>query len=62
MPRYKVILECSGPAGDAALTRLVTASSSFAAEFAACQSAGNEYPEYSNIRVTRTEAFKSESD
>lgn len=59
MPRYKVILECSGPAGDAALTRRVTASSPFAAEFAACQSAGNEYPEYTDVRAMRTEVLKN---
>lgn len=53
MPRYKVILECSGPAGDAALTRRVTASGSQAAEFHACQMAGDHYPEYTDIRAKR---------
>ena len=59
MPRYKVILECNGAVGDAVLTRRVTASSSFAAEFAACQSAGEEYPEYTDIRAARTEVLKN---
>lgn len=58
MPRYKVILECRGPAGDAAITRRIVASSSFAAEFAACQSVGENYPEYTDVRATRTEVLK----
>lgn len=49
MPRYKVILECRGPAGDAAITRRIVASSSFAAEFAACQSVGENYPEFEKL-------------
>lgn len=59
MPRYKVILECRGPAGDAALTRRITESSKCAAEFHACQNAGNEYPEYTDIRMTRMEVLKN---
>ena len=37
MPRYKVIVECSGPHGNAALTYRINAASQFAAEFRACQ-------------------------
>ncbi len=46
MPRYKVIVECSGPHGNAALTYRINAASQFAAEFRACQLAGDHYPEY----------------
>lgn len=35
MPRYKVIVECSGPHGNAALTYRINAASQFAAEFRA---------------------------
>ena len=55
MPRYKVILECSGPVGDAALTYRMTASSPQAAEFRACQMAGDHYPEYTDIQAKRME-------
>lgn len=37
MPRYKVIVECSGPHGNAALTYRINAASQFAAEFRASQ-------------------------
>lgn len=53
MPRYKVIVECSGPHGNAALT----AASQFAAEFRACQLAGDHYPECRDIHVKRTEVL-----
>jgi hypothetical protein len=32
MPRYKVIVECSGPHGNAALTYRINAASQFAAK------------------------------
>ena len=35
MPRYKVIVECSGPHGNAALTYRINAANQFAAEFRA---------------------------
>lgn len=57
MPRYKVILDCSGPHGDAVLTYRVAASRACAAEFKACQMAGDHYPEYTDIRATRTEVI-----
>ena len=41
MPRCKVIVECSGPHGNAALTYRINAASQFAAEFRACQLAGD---------------------
>lgn len=44
MPRYKVIVECSGPHGNAALTYRINTASQFAAEFRACQLAGDHYP------------------
>jgi hypothetical protein len=50
-----VILECSGPVGDAALTYRMTASSPQAAEFRACQMAGDHYPEYTDIQAKRME-------
>lgn len=37
MPKYHVVVLCSGPVGDAALTYRLTASSQQAAEFHACQ-------------------------
>lgn len=56
MPKYKVILECRGAVGDAALTyRSVTAPSAQTAEFHACQTAGEHYPEYSDIHEVRIE-------
>ena len=58
MPKYTVILECSGPIGDAALTYRVTASSPYAAEFRACKMAGEHYPEYTDIRAKRMEVLK----
>ena len=42
MPRYKVIVECSGPHGNAALTYRINAASQFAAEFRACQLAASD--------------------
>ena len=59
MPRYKVILDCRGAVGDAALTYRLTASSASAAEFRACQSAGEHYPEYTDIHASRTEVLKN---
>lgn len=55
MPRYKVIVECSGPHGNAALTYRINTASQFAAEFRACQLAGDHYPEYRDIKVSRVE-------
>lgn len=55
MPEYHIVLECRGPCGDAALTYRLTASSPQAAEFRACQMAGDHYPEYTDIQVNRTE-------
>lgn len=46
MPRYKVILECSGPVGDAALTYRMTASSPQAAEFRACHDTCPRFAEW----------------
>lgn len=43
MPKYHVVVLCSGPVGDAALTYRLTASSQQAAEFHACQMAGDHY-------------------
>ena len=57
MPKYHVIVLCSGPVGDAALTYRLTASSQQAAEFHACQMAGDHYPEYRDIHVKRTEVL-----
>lgn len=51
------MLLCSGPVGDAALTYRLTASSQQAAEFHACQMAGDHYPEYRDIHVKRTEVL-----
>lgn len=45
MPRYKVIVECIGPHGNAALTYRNSAASQFAAEFR-------------DIKPVRTEAVK----
>jgi hypothetical protein len=59
MPRYKVIVECSGPHGNAALTYRINAASQFAAEFRACQLAGDHYPEYRDIKPVRTEVLKN---
>lgn len=59
MPRYKVIVECSGPHGNAALTYRINAASQFAAEFRACQLAGDRYPEYRDIKPVRTEVLKN---
>ena len=59
MPRYKVILECSGSCGDAALTYRINAANQFAAEFHACQMAGDHYPEYRDIKPVRTEVVKN---
>mgnify|MGYP006972013707 FL=1 len=56
MPRYKVIVECSGPHGNAALTYRINTASQFAAEFRACQLAGDHYPEYRDIKPVRTTA------
>lgn len=53
MPRYKVIVECSGPHGNAALTYRINTASQFAAEFRACQLAGDHYPEYRDIKPVR---------
>lgn len=49
MPRYKVIVECSGPHGNAALTYRINAAS---------QLAGDHYPEYRDIKPVRTEVLK----
>ena len=64
MPKYHVVVLCSGPVGDAALTYRLTASSQQpaassqqAAEFHACQMAGDHYPEYRDIHVKRTEVL-----
>nr|DAF96995.1 MAG TPA: hypothetical protein [Myoviridae sp. ctsIb3] len=57
MPKYHVVVLCSGPVGDAALTYRLTASSPQAAEFHACQMAGDHYPEYRDIHVKRTEVL-----
>lgn len=62
MPRYKVIVECSGPHGNAALTYRINAASQFAAEFRACQLAGDHYPEYRDIKPVRTEVLKNGDD
>lgn len=59
MPRFKVIVECRGPCGDAALTYRLAASSRQAAEFHACQMAGDHYPEYTDIQAKRTEVLKN---
>ena len=59
MPKYYVVVLCNGPVGDAALTYRLTASSPQAAEFRACQMAGNHYPEYRDIRVKRTEVLEN---
>lgn len=59
MPRYKVIVECSGPHGNAALTYRINAASQFAAEFRACQLAGDHYPEYRDIKPVRMEVLKN---
>lgn len=45
MPKYHVVVLCSGPVGDAALTYRLTASSPQAAEFHACQMAGRSFPD-----------------
>ena len=55
---YKVVLECRGDVGDAALTYRLPASSASAADFHACQKAGSHYPEYTDIHATRIEAVK----
>ena len=55
MPKYHVVVLCSGPVGDAALTYRLTASSQQAAEFHACQMAGDHYPEYTDIQTKRME-------
>lgn len=60
MPRYKVIVECSGPHRSAALTYRINAASQFAAEFRACQLAGDHYPEYRDIKPARTEVRTGE--
>ena len=52
MPKYHVVVLCSGPVGDR-----LTASSQQAAEFHACQMAGDHYPEYRDIHVKRTEVL-----
>ncbi len=57
MPKYHVVVLCSGPVGDAALTYRLTASSPQTAEFHACQMAGDHYPEYRDIHVKRTEVL-----
>lgn len=57
MPRYKVIVACSGPQGDAALTYRLWASGRNAAEFTAVKEAGDKYPEYTDIQVKRTEVL-----
>lgn len=44
MPKYHVVVLCSGPVGDAAPTYRLTDSSQQAAEFHACQMAGDHYP------------------
>jgi len=59
VPRYKVIVECHGPEGDAALTYRMWATSRNAAEFAAAKEAGDKYPEYTDIQVKRTEVLKN---
>lgn len=53
MPKYHIVVLCSGPVGDAALTYRLTASSQQAAEFHACQMAGDHYPEYRDIHTAR---------
>lgn len=61
MPRYKVIVECSGPHGNAALTYRINAASQFAAEFRACQLAGDHYPEYRGVHLALTLASMKSS-
>lgn len=56
MPKYHVVVLCSGPVGDAALTYRLPAIWQ-AAEFHACQMAGDHYPEYRDIHVKRTEVL-----
>lgn len=55
---YKVVLECRGAAGDGALTYRVDASSAAAADFHACQRAGNHSPDYTDIHAIRIEVEK----
>lgn len=59
MPKYHVVVLCSGPVGDAALTYRLTASNQQAAEFHACQMAGDHYTEYRDIKPVRTEVLKN---
>lgn len=55
MPKYKVVVVCRGPCGDAALTYRLTARSPQAAEFRACQMVGDHYPEYTQVSAKRAE-------
>ncbi len=57
MPRYKVIVACSGPQGDAALTYRMWATSQSAAEYAAVEEVRDKYPEYTDIQAKRTEVL-----
>lgn len=59
MPRYKIVVECHGPCGEAALTYRIGATSPSAAVFHACQIAGEHYPEYTDIQAKRMEVLKN---
>lgn len=59
MPKYKVVVECHGKVGSAALTYRLAASSRQVAEFRACQMAGDYYTEYNEIKPVRTEVIKN---